>query len=873
LFPHKTRAWLPHTNRSKLEECSYESVALNNQQRYHFRNLLTFFGSLDEGLIADPVGNTMSPVQREFIRLAQIFKARMITEMELKQRVIERTMIEDDRERNLQEEEEARNSIRPRVLEYSRRLQHHRFEASEKLSEAVENAYSVLVPILRDLSISRAAAAAEQTLSNAERTYAEAFPEAAVKQLEDKERAELHSRLSEAYTDLPNRIATIRFGLAVVRESSSPSEHLLQEADRVEQRLRSASKLLSEDQRYRIGAEKGNQELANFALQIGEAAGELAVAAARLDRMFAEREAYWTGIEDLFDKLVQAADIHQINMELVGTLYQSLEREYANLPEGEKYDKLREATSSIVDAARGVHLAEQKYDNAKFFLARTRRSLEQRKLLDFLIEEYEQKHIDLLEGTRAQIASVDNYLKRLSIALEDDFKVQFYDPAFVRIRRAAREWDVSLSQVERTSILTNNRALAKVTPAATMEFDLPKRNIAIVEALDGAKALAQDYGALLQDPTFLAAYQLMGGGVNNGKVQNVVPGLPTSTDEQQMGFTKMPTSPSGSALQSLVPDPSVFKFETGTGYEIRPVIQPDGHSIIYDFLYMYTTNVREPIQADEKHLGRVRRHFINTQVQTSSFEMRELSRYQVSLKVKRTAQGVPLLQDIPVAGLLFRPLPSAESSIQQNIILAYSAVYPTLFDLMGLRWAPSVVDLNHVSVRDSEHVVRGRNMAVTDSIFDISTRTVDDILGIKVDTPDHHRPDLYHRQRQPSPYHPGGYTHPGRQPNDDPTGDGFEARDARPIEMRQPPYDRRFRHPIRYESIPYELPDEVVRGVPGEDEDPVVESQDGTEDAATSPLPVFPGDIAERDSHMPVRLRVLPTDEETLERTHDSVRQ
>jgi hypothetical protein len=396
---------------------------------------------------------------------------------------------------------------------------------------------------------------------------------------------------------------------------------------------------------------------------------------------------------------------------------------------------------------------------------------------------------------------MDNYLKRLSIALEDDFKIQFYDPAFVRIRSAAREMDVTLGQVERTSVLTNNRAFAKVTPAATMEFNLPKRNIAVVEALDGAKALVQDYGALLQDPTFLSAFQLMGGAPGNGKMQNVTPGLPSQPDEHQMGVTPGPIAPTGSALQSLVPDPSIYKFETGTGFEIRPVIQPDGHSIVYDFNYMYTTNVREPVRADEKHLGRIRRHFIDTQVQTSSFEIREVSRYQVALKAARTDRGVPLFEDIPLVGAAFRPAPSAESSIQQNVILGYSVVYPTLFDLMGLRWAPSVVDLNHVSVRDSEHIVRGRNMAVTDSVFDITTRTVDDILGIELDTPEHYRPDLYHRKRQPSPYHPGGYTYPNREPNDDPSGQGFEVRDRRPIEMRQPPYDRRFRNPIRHEGL------------------------------------------------------------------------
>jgi hypothetical protein len=33
---------------------------------------------------------------------------------------------------------------------------------------------------------------------------------------------------------------------------------------------------------------------------------------------------------------------------------------------------------------------------------------------------------------------MDNYVKRLATALEDDFKTQFYDPAFRGVRRRSR---------------------------------------------------------------------------------------------------------------------------------------------------------------------------------------------------------------------------------------------------------------------------------------------------------------------------------------------------------------------------------------------------------------------------------------------------
>jgi hypothetical protein len=314
------------------------------------------------------------------------------------------------------------------------------------------------------------------------------------------------------------------------------------------------------------------------------------------------------------------------------------------------------------------------------------------RVLDEAIDETELKAVELLEAYRAHVSNVDNYLKRLAVALEDDVMAQFYNPAMMDVRRASRYWDVTLSQVENTTVLTNNRSFAKVSPTATMELDLPSRQILITEAVRGGKALATEYGNLLKDPTFLAAASISAGrpplGLNSR--QSFLQGIQDPID----GAYGNPRPEFGAALEGLIPDPAVYKFETGTGYEIRPVIQPDGHSIVYTFDYMYTTNVREPVRADEKHLGRVKRHFVHTDVQTSSYEMREVSRYNVALKASRTARGVPLLEDVPGVGALFRPLPNQESSLQQNIIYGTSTIYPTLFDLMGLRWSPYAEDLH-----------------------------------------------------------------------------------------------------------------------------------------------------------------------------------
>jgi hypothetical protein len=416
-----------------------------------------------------------------------------------------------------------------------------------------------------------------------------------------------------------------------------------------------------------------------------------------------------------------------------------------------------------------------------------RRPLDHKKLLDILIDEVEDKYIELLEGTRAHTANIDNYIKSISTALDDDFQTQFYLPAFRAVREASAYWDVTFGQIETTSILTNNRAFAKVSPQATMEFDLPKRDILIAEAMNGSRAMIQTYGALLNDPTFLALTKLNSGQPTASPVQgfagglsvvrNVLPGLPSGTEERVLSQGGPGERRLAAPLEALIPDPAIYKFETGTGYEIRPVIAPDGQAVVFHFTYLYSTHVREPIRADEKHLGRVKQHYIDTDVQLGNYELREISRYVVALKASRTGRGVPLLQDIPGLGVLFRPLPSAESSLQENVIMGQATIFPTLFDLMGLRWAPAVVDLDPLRTINQEFATRMRLRDLKNHVYDFSASKVDEFLRIP---PAERRTDLY-RTQETIPYvHPNGYSGPGLGLKDCQLREGYDPLQTHP---------------------------------------------------------------------------------------------
>ncbi len=503
---------------------------------YHFRSLRGMYDvPLDDDL--------MTPMQREFVRLAQIFKSQMVAEAELKQRVIERALIED-RANEEQERFDALIPVRKRAIANLR-------ESHTRLLDSGNRAETALAELQAAIDWLTAATGSGKNVTHAvllgqvvlnpnKKVGPEGPPsvpqEPAHAMIEQK-----YSGIRQQLLDDKNKGKDLRLdldggvqflgkggdenadtwtlvipGLAkdidLMRQAFDriqalavlPESEVVSEGVRLARELSASPRLRlnqikradvakhEEIRRLMIGyTDEGRRvvgalELFESALAHLEAVRAAAIA---LKRAVEALTPTWTEVEDSYQRLLAA------------------------LPDvpGEMRSRIRRAADETYRAASETQQAKTSIERAEAAIKAFRQRLDHRKLLDHLIDEHEDKYIELLEGTRAHIAAVDNHLKRLAIALEDDFKVQFYDPAFSEVRKAAWEWDVNLGQVERTTILTNNRAFAKVTPQATMEFDLPKRDILIQEAMKGAKAMVEDFGGLLQDPTFLAATQLMSG--------------------------------------------------------------------------------------------------------------------------------------------------------------------------------------------------------------------------------------------------------------------------------------------------------------------------------------------------------------------------
>jgi hypothetical protein len=115
--------------------------------------------------------------------------------------------------------------------------------------------------------------------------------------------------------------------------------------------------------------------------------------------------------------------------------------------------------------------------------------------------------------------------------------------------------------------------------------------------------------------------------------------------------------------------------------------------------------------------------------------------------------------------------------LQQNLILGQTVIFPTLFDLMGLRWAPAVADLDPLRLSNEEFLVRGRNRALQNRVYDHASSRVDDFLRVPEAM---RRQDLYRTQESIPVRHPNGYMGPGLDRTDSQLQEGYQPEGAHP---------------------------------------------------------------------------------------------
>ena len=102
--------------------------------------------------------------------------------------------------------------------------------------------------------------------------------------------------------------------------------------------------------------------------------------------------------------------------------------------------------------------------------------------------------------------------------------------------------------------------------------------------------------------------------------------------------------------------------------------------------------MEEPNGTVNRQIPRVERHTVNTEVQLTNLELREISRFETNARLGTPSQRVggipiikelPLLKEIPLLGYYSKRGKSAGTR-QESLIFAQTTMYPTVSDIMDL---------------------------------------------------------------------------------------------------------------------------------------------------------------------------------------------
>lgn len=256
-----------------------------------------------------------------------------------------------------------------------------------------------------------------------------------------------------------------------------------------------------------------------------------------------------------------------------------------------------------------------------------------------------------LRTANAREAAADQMLKDMIIAVEDDLARLFVQPMLSDLREKLRsKTGIGVGILQRTSVLATNRLLARVDPRASAQLPLGEQT----DVLGAAQQLAQIF------------------------------------------FAAQAAGPLGAlgALQALPrkPQAELYGLTTGNVFQVTPIFDPSGQALRFKFDHVGASQIREPDGTVNPQLPRIERHTVNTEVQISNLELREISRFESNARLgiaNRYTGGLPIFKDIPYVRRIpligwFVRTGGRNAVTQQSLIFGQTTMYPTIGDIMDL---------------------------------------------------------------------------------------------------------------------------------------------------------------------------------------------
>jgi hypothetical protein len=258
----------------------------------------------------------------------------------------------------------------------------------------------------------------------------------------------------------------------------------------------------------------------------------------------------------------------------------------------------------------------------------------------------------VLSAATPSEAKADEMLKAMIIAIEDDLDRIFLQPMIEGLRkRLIADTGVNVGIMQRESMLATNRGKARVDPRASAQLAVGEQE----DILAGVQQLAQLYGK-----------------VQTGGALAALGALDQLPREQQ---------------------PEIYALTTGNKFEVTPIFDPSGQALRFKFDFVGSSNLQEPNGTTNPQFPRIERHTVNTEVQLSNLETREISRFESDSRLGLPTTywgGVPILKDIPyvrpwipLIGWFVRKAGS-NAVAQQSVMFGQTTIYPSIQTMVSL---------------------------------------------------------------------------------------------------------------------------------------------------------------------------------------------
>ncbi len=303
----------------------------------------------------------------------------------------------------------------------------------------------------------------------------------------------------------------------------------------------------------------------------------------------------------------------------------------------------------------------------------------------------------LAEAT-PRVAAADDMIKRMIIVAEDDLNYFFVQPALDELRKNARS-NVQVGVLNRESMLVTNRQISRLDPRASANLNLSGGTDFLQEATQLGQIISgvqnnQQFRDAQRQEKLQTTVPLLGGGLAARLGQST--GNYFALGGLLALFGDLASKPQDAGGE-------IYSINTGSQFQITPIFDPSGQALRFDLNYTAATRIQSPLGTTTPDLPNIDRHTINTPVQISNLEFREISTFEANTKIglpEVRSGGVPIVKDlpifrdIPILGYFYRRKASAAAR-QESILFAQTSMYPTIGDIVDvLSDVPLRFDLN-----------------------------------------------------------------------------------------------------------------------------------------------------------------------------------